>query len=503
MKDFIEGLEKGKKLISTNIDGALILFKKLNRNYPNKEEILFELGKIYYIKQDFIKAKTTLEQIKNKNNYHLNLLLAKTYKSLNKNFSSLKLLFNLYKKSKNIEIEKEIINLFLINKRDFLAIKFLLKSNKENDALNNILTIYLNDIIKKVANNDFEIVKKEIIKTMNLLNKYTTNNEYLKEKNILLNEYEIGNKEVILKSKPRNLIVTLTNKCNLKCRMCRNILEKPFEISSDYFIEVKKLVPYLQRIVWLGGEVFLYDKFFELFEFANSYKIKQNISTNAILLTEDIILKLIKSPDLELNLSIDSITKNIYENIRIGAKFEKLISNLEMLNKFINNKTNIKLCLNVVVSKWNIKENFLNYIDFCEKYNFKQICFTLDTEEKDNKRIIDNFNTKYRRELEKQLKDMKIEVIFLVPFSDKYIMDSKINLKQSCLQPWKTMMIDCNAVKFADLCYEIYKGTDKTLKYLWNSPKAVDFRKQILLYSNTKCRNICKQNILDFQRFKT
>lgn len=503
MNNFIERLEQGKLLINNNIDEALILFENLNKEFPNKEDILFELGKIYYIKQNFVKAKTILEQIKNKKNYHLISLLAKIYKSLNINFSALKNFLTLYAKSKNTEIEKEIVNLFLINKKDYLAIKFLLKNNSKNNELTNIMKYYINDIVKEVANNNFKKVKGEIVKIKKLLEKYTADTEYLKEKNILLNEYEIGNKSVFLQSKPRNLIVTLTNKCNLKCRMCRNVLEKPFEISYDYFVEIKELIPYLQRIVWLGGEVFLYNKFFELFEFANFYKIKQNISTNAILLTEEIILKLIKSFDLELNLSIDSITKNIYENIRIGAKFEKLISNLEMLNKFINNRTNIKLCLNVVVSKWNIKENFLNYIDFCKKYNFKQICFTLDTEEKDSKEIINNFNTKYRKKLEEQLKEIKIEVVFLMPFSDKYITDNKINLKQTCLQPWKTMMIDCNDIKFADLCYELYKGTDKTLKYLWNSPKAVEFRKQMLLYSNTRCRNICKQNILDFQRFKT
>ena len=68
MNTFNETLEIGKQLINKNLDEALDLFEHLNKDYPHTEEVLFELGKIYYVKQDFIKAKTTLEQIKNKNN---------------------------------------------------------------------------------------------------------------------------------------------------------------------------------------------------------------------------------------------------------------------------------------------------------------------------------------------------------------------------------------------------------------------------------------------------
>ena len=503
MKNFNDTLEFGKQLINKNIDEALILFENLNKENPNNEEVLFELGKVYYIKQNFIRAKIALEQIKNKNNYHLNLLLAKIYKSLNQNFSSLKIFLTLYKQSKNIEIEEEIVNLFLINKQDYLAIKFLLKYNKKNNNLNNILKIYINNITKKVANNKFEAIKKEIIKAIKLLNNHTFNNEYLKEKNILLNEYEIGEKKVILKSKPRNLTVTLTNKCILKCRMCKNVkLKYDFILNESYFNEIKRLIPYLQRVVWLGGEVFLYDKFFELFDISNLYRVKQNIATNALLLNKNNIKKLLESYDLELNLSIDALTKSTYENIRMGARFENLMDNIDLLNSLIRDKNNVCLYVNVVVSRWNMEENFLNYIDFCIKYNIKQIFFSLDMYETNNMKIIDNFNLKYRKILEQEFNNLNITVVFLIPISNVSSTESKINLKQHCLQPWKSMMVDCNTIRFADLCPEIGKMEEDSLEKIWNCQKAIDLRNQILIYQNTKCGNICKNNFLDFQRFK-
>ena len=92
---------------------------------------------------------------------------------------------------------------------------------------------------------------------MNIFKKNTEKNEYLREKNILLNEYEIGTNQIILKSKPRNLTVTLTNKCNLKCRMCY-VWNHKYEINNKVIKNIISLFPYIETIVWIGGEVFLY-----------------------------------------------------------------------------------------------------------------------------------------------------------------------------------------------------------------------------------------------------
>jgi MoaA/NifB/PqqE/SkfB family radical SAM enzyme len=286
--------------------------------------------------------------------------------------------------------------------------------------------------------------------------------------------------------------------------MCKNVqIKEGFEISENYFNEIKQLIPYLQRVVWLGGEVFLYDKFFELFDLSSLHRVKQNVATNALLLNRDIIKKLLESYYLELNLSIDALTKNTYENIRVGAKFEKLMNNVDLLNDLICGKNNIQLYVNVVVSRWNMEENFFNYIDFCKKYNIKQIYFTLDMHETNNMKIIDNFNFKYRNVLENELKNINVATVFLIPFSNAFLMDKKINFRQNCLQPWKSMMIDCNIIRFSDLCCEIGQMEEDSLENLWNCKTAVDLRKQVLTYQNTKCGHICKNNKLDFQRFKT
>ena len=504
MNNFDESLETGKNLIDKNINEALILFENLNKEFPDKKDVLFEIGKIYYIKQDFVKSKIYLEKINDKNNYHLNFLLAKVYKSLNQIFSALKILLLLYKKSKNSEIEQEIVNLFLINKQDYLAVKFLFKNNKENKELHYILTTYINTITKEIANDNFKTVKEYIVKTRNLLNKYTDADEYLKEKNILLSEYEIGNKEVILKSKPRYLLVALTNKCNLKCKMCY-VWKENYEIKDVVIEQILDLLPYAETVVWLGGEVFLYKNFKKLLDVANEYKVKQSIATNGLLLTENII-KTLLTYNLDLTVSIDSINKDTYETIRAGAKFEELMEKLEIIKKYNDNSSRLNLYINVVLSKYNLNEDFLAFIPFAKKYKVSKITYNIDLSDQYNKTIIDNFNFKYRNKIiEAGLKE-GIKIIITVPQLHLSNNDNcnKNKKYDCCLKPWKSLFIDINeTIRIDCYCNIVGKlsGNNNVLSF-WNNKNIVNFRKQMLEKGTFICNISCKTNNLDFQRFK-
>ena len=46
----------------------------------------------------------------------------------------------------------------------------------------------------------------------------------VREENRLLNEKEIKEKKIVLKSKPQNILLILNNVCNLKCIMCEEFM---------------------------------------------------------------------------------------------------------------------------------------------------------------------------------------------------------------------------------------------------------------------------------------
>lgn len=219
--------------------------------------------------------------------------------------------------------------------------------------------------------NDFsEKDKKKIIK---ILKSFYKQNTDIKIKNIFLNEMEILDNKTYLKSNPRELEVTVTTKCNLRCIMC-DIHELPdYTIDNITYKYIKKLLPYLENIVWKGGEVFLYDKFHELIRFASKYNVRQTIITNGLFLAEEYV-KLIAEYKVELVISIDSADKKTYEEIRKGADFNRLINNLEILKKHHIQNNSFKYKMIAVIMSVNYKQ-IEEIINFAILYNFESIYF--------------------------------------------------------------------------------------------------------------------------------
>jgi len=194
-------------------------------------------------------------------------------------------------------------------------------------------------------------------------------------KNKILNEIEIAQKKTILKSKPRGMGITLTARCNLRCIMCRTY-DQPWDISEKTVREIIEYMPYLQQILWQGGEVFLSDYFEELFERATAYSnLKQLIVTSGVLIDEKWAKKLTRSYS-SLVYSIDGVTKDTYEYIRRGAKFEDLLKSINMVNEYreryhydssVSNKFDIQM--NAVIMKSNYHQ-LIKFVDFAKKYKF-------------------------------------------------------------------------------------------------------------------------------------
>ena len=177
----------------------------------------------------------------------------------------------------------------------------------------------------------------------------------LSESNNILNQKEISEGKIILKSKPVGLIVHLTRQCILKCPMC-TVKDKPWEISEKTLEEIILLLPYLSHTCWLGGEVFLYPHFLRLLHETNKYNICQSIYTNGLLLNHFWMKELING-DKIIILSIDSIDKQVYEKIRKGADFEELLGKLDLINEYKSeSKFMLRTDMSVVIMRSNYRQ---------------------------------------------------------------------------------------------------------------------------------------------------
>ncbi len=138
-----------------------------------------------------------------------------------------------------------------------------------------------------------------------------------------------------MKFNPRRIkvLVELTSKCNLRCGMCPlPVLRRPYEDMDFSLVEKaeREIHGLGMKLKWLHemGEPLLYsriDDAIRLFPEAS-------ISTNGLVLTEEVGAKLLSSPLKRLRISVDSINPKVYPQLRTGGDFDKLV---DMTKKFL------------------------------------------------------------------------------------------------------------------------------------------------------------------------
>jgi MoaA/NifB/PqqE/SkfB family radical SAM enzyme len=134
---------------------------------------------------------------------------------------------------------------------------------------------------------------------------------------------------------PRHIKVglELTSKCNLRCGMCPlPVLRRPYEDMDWPLVEraERDIHGLGLKLKWLHemGEPLLYsriDDAIRLFPEAS-------VSTNGLVLTEQVGAKLLASPLRRLRICVDTVNPEIYPHIRTGGDFDKLV---DMTRKFL------------------------------------------------------------------------------------------------------------------------------------------------------------------------
>ena len=396
---------------------------------------------------------------------------------------------------------------------------FIIETAKKLKKLEYI-DLYFDKLIKKMSSYSKIGLKDEFMKLYNSLHKvYDLFDK--KKQNIILNEYEILNKAVILKSKPRFLHIVVTNRCNLKCVMCVQD-KRVWELSKKNYDEILELIQYAEQIAWQGGEVFLYKNFLTLFKEAIKNNCHQSIITNGLLLSPK-FMELSVQNKVCLTISIDAVEKELYESIRLGSSFEKLILNLNFIKtirtKYKKNKA-FSLKMSVVVMKQNVK--CLNdIINFAIEYNFDEITFfACQAYDENSKCKLDNIETQLAFDTIERMKKndrinnlIRIESNIVSPFvisevkqkDNIQIFDNKNqkdkdqnnNIKDNnsqkellCYAPWKRLYIGESGIKPECQCrtYNI----DLDCEDLWNSESMQKFR-QCMIFEKQDINNDIKK----------
>ncbi|MBN2407444.1 MAG: radical SAM protein [Elusimicrobia bacterium] len=428
-------LEKGKQYMgSGKFDKAEKMLKKALKTAPNIHDVYFELGKMYLMQgktEESLRELCTAKSLHG-GHEHVSLLLAQVYRKLGETDLALKELGEridegsrdprLYKEAGCVHMDRGeegsamenfrmALEYGLADREIYLAMYRVLKGKHKFGEALEILEMAAEhdrdgaDIhmeIGRVNNKsgDYGSAVKRFLKAYNMgyrkadiyddlmyscyrlgdsgpLRRIGTTAEREAADlpfigNKLLNMTEIIEGKEELRSFPRRLIVTVTSKCPLKCRMCE-ITDKSWELPGRTVDEICRLFPYLEFVQWLGGEVFMSDSFEYLFDKASGFPgLKQTMSTNGLLLDKRWAEKLAIN-GVGVTYSIDGITGDTYEAIRTGASFDRLIKSLGLLNDAALAKgSKSGISMNFVVMEKNVGE-ISGIVDFMKRNGISEV----------------------------------------------------------------------------------------------------------------------------------
>ncbi|HUH73279.1 MAG TPA: twitch domain-containing radical SAM protein [Chitinophagales bacterium] len=150
---------------------------------------------------------------------------------------------------------------------------------------------------------------------------------------------------------PRLFEFELSNSCNLECIMCNGYFSSSIRknreqlppIKNHYGDEfVEQLIPYLPYLTdvkFLGGEPFLIDIYYKIWDkiIQINPKIKVHITTNGSILNKK-TKKYLEQLNAGIIVSIESLNKENYEAIRINANLEEVLQNVEYFIQYTQTK---------------------------------------------------------------------------------------------------------------------------------------------------------------------
>jgi len=251
--------------------------------------------------------------------------------------------------------------------------------------------------------------------------------------NRYLNTIEMRRRETVMRSRPFSVQLEVTTKCNLACIMCardkyhgrgKNL---PDDV-LDRFID--DVLPHSQDIIVSSfGEPMLYPRLQYLFDQIDPDSgLELGFFTNFLLMDEDLARQIIESGVAYINASIDGASKETYEAIRKGGKWEELLEKLELFQR-VKKEMNtdhpiVNLC--VVGSTLNVDETAA-FVDLANEYGFDSVKYNpnmyVDDEDMDylslvheQEKTVYKFREAYQRALELDLhtnyhrKPFKVEV---------------------------------------------------------------------------------------------
>jgi MoaA/NifB/PqqE/SkfB family radical SAM enzyme len=189
----------------------------------------------------------------------------------------------------------------------------------------------------------------------------------------LIRNYDTFSVEPMSMQWPKRMEFAISNVCNLECVMCtgefssairtRRERRPPLpKVYTEAFLQsLRKYVPHLEAINFLGGEPFLISEYYTIWQILveEAPHVKCHVLTNGTQYN-DRIEHFMQSLDFSFAVSLDGATKATVESIRVNANFDEQMNNLQRLREYTR-KRNTDLFLTFCF----MRKNWHEFGEFC------------------------------------------------------------------------------------------------------------------------------------------
>ena len=309
---------------------------------------------------------------------------------------------------------------------------------------------------------------------------------------------------------PLRYFFELTYRCNLQCPYCYvgNDRNKE-ELTTEEWFSIINQIPWYSFVTLVGGEPLIRTDFKDiLMKVSQKTKGKLNVVTNGILINREIAEAFIKSKMMLLSVSLDGYGKNHDLNRNKDGIFDKIISNLDMLNNY---RQRPLVDIKTIVLENNL-DDLVKLYKMCTemKFNFLSISFLRNNNLKQNSVLFDEFVPEFNEYYPIQkyfdiehFKEVYNELIALsktsnvkIRFSPKFEycknpLESIINFFNAadnkpmsdiylpCKYPFSNMMITPSGDVYPCLSQKVGNVKEGSVKEMFNSAKYRCFRKNL------------------------
>ncbi len=305
---------------------------------------------------------------------------------------------------------------------------------------------------------------------------------------------------------PLEAFIEISARCNLRCQMCaisfdtryRGSSGRPAFFQPELFNRLRPIFPTLLRAHLYGlGEPVLNPHLTEYIGELSSAGVETWFTTNATLIEEEKAEAFARAGADRISISIDGATRQTYERIRRGARFDRLLRGLRALSDARRRHGKPRLTVNFVAMRSNLDE-LPALVDLCAAFGIEEMnvepLFYWGGESPD-------LDRQYRAEA---LDDSRYRVVMErsqllaeaagIHFSTRFLTsEGSMDYKQRvvaarepetwiCSEPWATVYVTvAGEVRTCCLNDESFGNLfAATFEEIWNGDAFVSFRDQHL-----------------------